>query len=72
MVQNPSPGGLHAFCLPHRCNSHGLCLAYAATCSHSYPVNAIICGFRAALDLDIHPLSNFIRPLCAERAKPSR
>ena len=32
----------------------------------------IVSGFRAALDLDTYPLSNFIRPRCAERAKPSR
>ena len=32
----------------------------------------IVRGFRAALDLDTYPLSNFIRPRCAERAKPSR
>ena len=32
----------------------------------------ILSGFRAALDLDTYPLSNFIRPRCAERAKPSR
>ena len=32
----------------------------------------IVSGFRAVLDLDTHPLSNFIRPQCAERAKPSR
>ena len=27
----------------------------------------IVSGFRAALDLDTYPLSNFIRPRCAER-----
>ena len=27
---------------------------------------------RAALDLDTYPLSNLIRPRCAERAKPGR
>ena len=32
----------------------------------------IVSGFRAALDLDTYPLSNFICPRCAERAKPSR
>ena len=32
----------------------------------------IVSGFRAALDLDTYPLSNLIRPLCAERAKPGR
>ena len=32
----------------------------------------IVSGFRAALDLNTYPLSIFIRPLCAERAKPSR
>ena len=32
----------------------------------------IVSGSRAALDLDIYPLSNLIRPLCAERAKPGR
>ena len=29
-------------------------------------------GFRAALDLDIYPLRNLIRPRYAERAKPGR
>ena len=32
----------------------------------------IVSGFRAALDLDTYPLSNLIRPRCAERAKPGR
>ena len=32
----------------------------------------IVSGFRAALDLDTYPLSNLIRPQCAERAKPGR
>ena len=32
----------------------------------------IVTGFRAALDLDIYPLSNLIRSRCAERAKPGR
>ena len=32
----------------------------------------IVSGFRAALDLDTYPLSNLIRPRCAERAKCSR
>ena len=32
----------------------------------------IVSGFRAALELDTHPLSNLIRPRCAERAKPGR
>ena len=32
----------------------------------------IVSGFRAALDLDTYPLSNLIRPPCAERAKPGR
>ena len=32
----------------------------------------IVSGFRAALDLDTYPLSNFIRPRCAERAKRGR
>ena len=29
----------------------------------------IVSRFRTALDLDTYPLSNFIRPRCAERAK---
>ena len=29
----------------------------------------IVSGFRAALDLAAYPLSNLIRPRCAERAK---
>ena len=32
----------------------------------------IVSGFRAALDLDTHPLSNLIRPRCAEQAKRGR
>ena len=40
-------------------------LSSQATC-------VIVSGFRAALDLDTYPLSNFIRPRCAEQAKPSR
>ena len=32
----------------------------------------IVSGFRAALDLDTYPLSNFIRPRCAERVKRGR
>ena len=32
----------------------------------------IVSGFRAALELDTYPLSNFIRPRCAERAKRGR
>ena len=32
----------------------------------------IMSGFTAALDLDIHPLRNFIRPWCAEQAKHGR
>ena len=31
-----------------------------------------VSGFRAALDLDTYPLSNLIRPWCAEWAKPNR
>ena len=31
-----------------------------------------VSGFTAALDLDTYPLSNFIRPWCAERAKPGQ
>ena len=34
--------------------------------------HVIVSGFRAALDLDTYPLSNFIRPWCAERAKRGR
>ena len=32
----------------------------------------IVSGFRAALDLDTYPFSNFIHPHCAERVKPGR
>ena len=32
----------------------------------------IVSGFRVALDLDKYPVSNLIRPWCAERAKPGR
>ena len=32
----------------------------------------VVSWFRAVLDLDTYPLSNLIRPCCAERGKPSR
>ena len=32
----------------------------------------IVSGFRTALGLATYPLGNFIRPRCAERAKPGR
>ena len=32
----------------------------------------IVSGFTAALDLNTYPLSNLIRPQCAERAQPGR
>ena len=32
----------------------------------------IVSGFRTALDLDTYPLSNLIRPRCAERPKLCR
>ena len=32
----------------------------------------VVSGFRAGLDLDTYPLSDLIRPRCAERAKPGR
>ena len=32
----------------------------------------IVSGYRSALDLDAYPLSNVIRPRCAERAKSGR
>ena len=31
-----------------------------------------VSGFTATLDLGTYPLSNFIRPWCAERAKPGQ
>ena len=31
-----------------------------------------VSGFRAGLDLDTYPLSDLIRPRCAEWAKPGR
>ena len=40
--------------------------------SHRLASCVIVSGFRAAPDLDTHPLSKLIRPWCAERAKPSR
>ena len=45
-------------------------LAHASYLSQTSCV--IVSGFRAALDLDTYPLSNLIRPRCAERAKPGR
>ena len=38
--------------------------------SHRLVSCVIVSRFRIALDLDTYPLSNFIRPRCAERAKP--
>ena len=40
--------------------------------SHRLASGVIVSGFRAALDLDIYPLRNLIRPRCAGRAKPGR
>ena len=37
--------------------------------SHRLASCVIVSRFRTALDLDTYPLSNFIRPRCAERAK---
>ena len=44
-------------------SANGLPLMLSSQASY-----VIVSGFRAALDLDAHPLSNFIRPRCAERA----
>ena len=46
------------------------CTCTSHACSQASCV--IVSGFRAALDLGTYPLSNLIRPRCAERAKPSR
>ena len=40
--------------------------------SHRLASCVIVSRFRTALDLDTDPLSNFIRPRCAERAKRGR
>ena len=40
--------------------------------SHRLASCVIVSRFRTALDLDTYPLSNFIRPQCAERAKRGR
>ena len=40
--------------------------------SHRLASCVIVSGFRTALDLDTYPLSNFIRPRCAEQAKRGR
>ena len=40
--------------------------------SHRLASCVIVSGFRAALDLNMYPLRNLIRPRCAERAKPGR
>ena len=40
--------------------------------SHRLASCVIVCGFRAALDLDTYPLRNVIHPRCAVRAKPGR
>ena len=52
--------------LGHPCAT-GLPLMLSSQASY-----VIVSGFRAALDLDTNPLSNLIRPRCAERAKRSR
>ena len=40
--------------------------------SHRLASCVIVSRFRTALDLDTYPLSNFIRPRCAEQAKRGR
>ena len=40
--------------------------------SHRLASCVIVSRFRTALDLDTYPLSNFISPRCAERAKRGR
>ena len=40
--------------------------------SHRLASCVIVSRFRTALELDTYPLSNLIRPRCAERAKRSR
>ena len=40
--------------------------------SHRLASCVFVSRFRTALDLDTYPLSNFIRPRCAERAKRGR
>ena len=40
--------------------------------SHRLDSCVIVSRFRTALYLDTYPLSNFIRPRCAERAKRGR
>ena len=40
--------------------------------SHRLASCVIVSRFRTALDFDTYPLSNFIRPRCAERAKRGR
>ena len=45
---------------------------YLSCSAHRLASCVIVSGFRAALDLYIYPLSTFIRPRCAERAKPGR
>ena len=40
--------------------------------SHRLASCVIMSRFKTALDLDTYPLSNFISPRCAERAKRSR
>ena len=40
--------------------------------SHRLASCVIVSRFRTALDLDTYPLSNFIRPRCAERAERGR
>ena len=45
---------------------------YLSCSAHRLYSYVIVSGFRAALDLDTYPLSNFIRPRCAERAKRGR
>ena len=60
----------YAFC-QFRCSPPPTKTLLVAT-SHRLASCVIVSGFRAALDLDTCPLRNFIRPRCAERAKPGR
>ena len=46
--------------------------SWICPCDHRLASCVIVSRFRAALDLDIYPYMNLIRPRCAERAKPGR
>ena len=72
------PSGRVPHTVPYRAayhnyeNAHRIPLIDGLGPSHRLATCVIMSVFGAALDLDTYPLSNLIRPWCAERAKPGR